>query len=92
MRTFHIPIQVNDEELIMGGKFSLRQMIIALVGITISGGMGFLMPGPVAIRAVLAIIFICFTAFLVFAKIHGMTADRYCYYYFKFYLSEKVYW
>jgi hypothetical protein len=92
MRMFHVPIQINDEELIMGGKFSLRQMIIALIGVVISGGLGFAMPGPVAIRATLAIILLCFFAFLVFAKIHGMSADRFIWYYIKYYYSEKIYW
>lgn len=92
MRTFHVPIQINDEELIMGGKFSLRQIIIAIIGVTLSGGLGFLVPGPIPIRVTLAIILLCFFTFLIFAKIHGMTADRFLWYYLKFYLAEKVYW
>jgi len=92
MRTFHIPIQISDDELIMGGKFSLRQMIVAIVGVTVAGGLGFLMPGPPAIRATLAIIILCFTAFLALAKIHGITADRFLWHYFKFYFAEKIYW
>lgn len=92
MRTFHIPIQIKDEELIMGGKFSLRQIIITIVGVTLSGGLGLLMPGPIPIKVTLAIILLCFFVFLTFAKIHGMTADRYLWYYFKFHLSEKTYW
>ena len=45
MRTFHIPIQIEKEELIVGGKFSLRQMILAMVGVVVAGDR-FPAPGP----------------------------------------------
>lgn len=92
MRTFHIPIQLDQEELIMGGIFSLRQMILAMVGVVGAGGLGFLLPGPIEIRAVLAIVVALFFVFLIFAKIHGITADRFLFYYLKFYFTEKTYW
>lgn len=92
MRTFHIPTQIKDEELIMGGKVSLRQMILAIVGLSIAGGLGFKMPGPIPIRIILALIVLAFFTFLILAKIHGMTADKFLWHYLKFRDSEKTYW
>lgn len=92
MRTFHIPIQIEKEELIVGGKFSLRQMILAMIGVVVAGGIGFLLPGPIEIRVVLALLACLFFVFLIFAEIHGMSADRFIWNYLKFYFSEKVFW
>ncbi|ERM92485.1 hypothetical protein O163_04790 [Caldanaerobacter subterraneus subsp. yonseiensis KB-1] len=92
MRMFEVPIQLEREEKIFGGNFSVRQMIFVIAGIGI-GAVFFTKYFAKDLFAALAVwtAFSAAGAFLAFFKKDDVEIDKYIVMYLKFLLSPKEY-
>ncbi|HHY80757.1 MAG TPA: PrgI family protein [Thermoanaerobacter sp.] len=92
MRMFEVPIQLEREEKIFGGNFSVRQMIFVIVGIGI-GAVFFVRFFAKDLFAAVTIwsLFSAVGAFMAFFKKDDIEIDKYIVMYLKFLLSQKEY-
>lgn len=92
MRMFEVPIQLEREEKIFGGNFSVRQMIFVIVGVGI-GAVFFTKCFSKDLFTALVVwaVFSAAGAFLAFFKKDEIEIDKYIVMYLKFLLSQKEY-
>jgi len=90
MRSFPVPIQLDDEERIIGGKLSLRQILYIITGLAVGGASFGLVFLPVLARLFLFFIMNCFGLVFAFVKIHELRADQYLYLYLKWRRSPRA--
>lgn len=92
MRAFPVPVQITDEERLMGGIFSLRQTLYIILGLAL-GGAGFAFTFlPVLIRLFLFILVACIGVVFAFVKIRYMRVDQYIYLHLKWRKSPRAIW
>jgi len=74
MRAWPVPVQMTEEEKIIGGFMSLRQLGYLIAGFCL-GGLGAALPLPISLRlAVFAVIFLAGAA-LAFAPLFDTPLD-----------------
>jgi hypothetical protein len=93
MRVYPIPLDLMKEDKIFGGKFSLRQFIILLIGIGL-GIAAFIWAYKyfnIRIAAIPGVLFLLLGLWGANFDRDGMALDRYIAYAVQFYLQEKEY-
>ena len=92
MRMFEVPVQLEREEKIFGGNFSIRQMIFIIVGIGI-GAVFFTkyFSKDLFTAVIVWIAFSAAGAFMAFFKKDDVEIDKYIVMYLRFLLSQKEY-
>lgn len=83
MRAFPVPIQMHEEERIMGGMISLRQTAYIALGLALGGASFYLGFLPLIIRLLLFLIVSGVGLFFAFAKFDDLRVDQYIFYYLK---------
>lgn len=74
MRAWPVPIQITEEEKLIGGIVSLRQLGWLFGGFCF-GGLGAALPLPLALRFVVFVLAFLVGAVLAFARPCGMPLD-----------------
>jgi len=92
MKMFNVPLQLEREEKIFGGSFSLRQVIFVIAGVGI-GAMFFTayFKRDLFVSLLLWGIFSFTGIFLAFFKKEEIEIDRYIVMYIRFMLSPREY-
>ncbi|KJS10663.1 MAG: hypothetical protein VR67_17415 [Peptococcaceae bacterium BRH_c8a] len=83
MRAFPVPVQINDEERIMGGIFTLRQTLYLCMGLALGGASFSFTFLPILIRFIFFLLILGVCVVLAFFKIYAMRADQYLVLYLK---------
>ena len=89
MRSFPIPMELTEEEKIMGGVLSKRQIAYVLGGIVIAAVLFGIMP-KLWLRFVSAILGLGIAGALSFVKIDDIGLDRYLYQLVRWGTSPKI--
>jgi len=92
MRAYPVPVQLDNEERIIGGVLTLRHIIYLILGLALGGGAGmgafFL---PLYFRIFLAALGLSAGAALAFAPVAGMSMDIYLLRWFQWRTGRRVY-
>ncbi len=89
MRAFPVPVQITDEERIIGGIITLRQLLYVVVGVALGGVALALFFLPLALRLVIFIISVSLGIMFSFVRFYNMRADRFIYLYLKWRMSNR---
>lgn len=90
MRAFPVPVQITEEERVIGGMLTLRQLLYITLGVVL-GGLVFLLTFlPVIIRLFIFVMIVLASTVLAFIKIHDLRADQYLYLYVKWKKSPRA--
>ncbi|WP_003545332.1 PrgI family protein [Desulfotomaculum nigrificans] len=55
MRVYPVPVQLNQEERIIGGRLTLRQLLYLVIGTVVGCGIALAVNLPIAVRLIIAI-------------------------------------
>ncbi|HHY79159.1 PrgI family protein [Thermoanaerobacter thermohydrosulfuricus] len=93
MRMYPVPLDLMKEDKIFGGKLSLRQFIILIIGVGLGIAVFIQMYKHFNIRTAAAAgtVFVLLGFFGANFDKDGMTLDKYISYSIQFFLQEKVY-
>lgn len=76
-RTWGVPVQITEDERVIGGRWTLRQGVYLVpVGLGL-GGLLALIPSPIAIRLTLFVFGVAVGAVFAYGRLHHMPLDTF---------------
>ncbi len=82
MRIVPVPVQITEEEKIIGGHLTGRQLGYLIAGVALGGG-AFALPFPIIVRFIFFCLFCILGAVVAFVRLHNMLFDVFLWRWFK---------
>lgn len=89
MRAFPVPVQITDEERLIGGFLSLRQLLYIILGAALGGAAFLLTFIPLLLRLVFFLVLAAGGIGFAFLKVQEMRLDYYLYLYLKWRVNPR---
>lgn len=89
MRAWPVPIQITDEERLIGGKLTVRQLLYIVAGLALGGASFGLIFLPLLARLTLFFLVAGGGFAFAYARIYHMRVDQYLYLYLKWRKSPR---
>jgi len=89
MRSWPVPVQITDEEKIIGGVLTLRQLVYMIAGLAVGGALAAVIPTWALLRFLIYLVFQIGGFALALCQVKDMSLDSYLVHYWKWKHSAR---